>query len=62
MLARDVDLLDRNFLEQLDPKFEFLGRSELGNIAAENQEVGGRVHRLNVGDGAHGLVDEALVD
>ena len=43
-------------------ELEFLDLAELGQVAAEDQEVGGRIHGLDVFGGAHRLVDEARVE
>src|SRR3546814_11026777 len=61
--ASDLEqLLDRYLLQQLGAELELQGVAELGEVAAEDKEVGRRVHLHHFLERPHGLVDEALVD
>ena len=62
MLAGDEVLLDLELADDLVAQLQLDRVAELGEVAAEDQEVRGRVHRLDVVDRAHGLLDEAGVD
>ena len=62
MLPGDEDLLDLELFDDLVAQLQLDRVAELGEVAAEDQEVRGRVHRLDVVDRAHGLLDEAGVD
>ena len=62
MLTRDEVLLDLELADDLVAQLQLDRVAELGEVAAEDQEVGGRIHRLDVVDRAHGLLDEAGVD
>ena len=62
MLAGDEVLLDLQLADDLVAELQLDRVAELGEVAAEDQEVGCRVHRLDVVDRAHRLVDEAGVD
>ena len=62
VLARDEDLADVNFFQDLDTELEFLDLAKLGQVAAEDQEVGRRTHRLHLLGGAHRLFDEARIE
>ena len=62
MLAGDEVLRDLDVLQELDAEFQLLDLAELGEVAAEDQEVGGRRHLLHVLRRAHHLVDEARVE
>ena len=44
------------------PELEFLDLAKLGQVAAEDQKVGGRIHGLDVFGRAHRLVDETRVE
>jgi hypothetical protein len=62
VLTGDEVFLDRHFLEQLVAEFKFLGPAELSDVAAENQEVGRRVHGLHFLDRPLQLLDKKAVD
>src|SRR3546814_8195108 len=62
VLAGAEQLLDRYLLQQLGAELELQGVAELGEVAAEDKEVGRRVHLHHYLERRHGLVDEALVD
>src|SRR3546814_17738110 len=62
VLAGDEQLLDRYLLQQLGAELELQGVAELGEVAAEDKEVGRRVHLHHFLERPHGLVDEALVE
>ncbi len=51
-----------DLLEDLGAELELDRVAELGQVAAEDQEVGRRVHRLDLLDRPHRLLDEAGVD
>ena len=61
MLARDEVLLDLDLLEQLRTQLELHRISELGKVAAEHQEVGGRTQGLDFLDRPDSFLDEALI-
>src|SRR3546814_19184754 len=58
VLAGDEQLLDRYLLQQLGAELELQGVAELGEVAAEDKEVGRRVHLHHFLERPHGLVDE----
>ena len=62
VLAGNEDLPDLELADDLVAQLQLDRVAELGEVAAEDQEVGGRIHRLDVVDRAHGLLDEAGVD
>ncbi len=62
VLAGDEHLSSLNFRQELNPERELVGSAELGQVAAEDQKVGRRVHRLHFTRGALDLLDEPRVD
>jgi hypothetical protein len=62
VLTGDEVFRDRDLLQQLVAELELLDLAELGEVAAEDQELCGRVHLLDVLRRAHRLVDEALIE
>ena len=62
MLARDEDLADVNFFQDLHAELELLDLAKLGQVTAEDQEVGGRTHGLDLLGGTHHFVDEAGIE
>ena len=58
----DEDLLDIKLFDDVVAQFQLDRVAELSEVSAEDQEVRGRVHRLDVVDRAHGLLDEAGID
>src|SRR3546814_11969741 len=56
------DVCSSDLLQQLGAELELQGVAELGEAAAEDKEVGRRVHLHHFLERPHGLVDEALVD
>ena len=62
VLARDEDLPNFHFVQDLDPELKLVGSAELGEVAAEDHEVGRRVHGLDFPRGTLHLFDEARVD
>ena len=62
VLARNEDLADLHLLQDLIAELELLDLAKLGQVTAEDQEVGRRTHRLHLLGGTHRLVDEASVE
>ena len=62
MLPGDVDLLGLHLFEQLGPELELDRVAQLANVAADDEKVRRRIHRLDFLERADGLLDEARVD
>ena len=62
VLAGDEDLLDLHLLQELVPEVELDGIAQLGEVAAVDEEIRGRLHGLDLLHCPHRLVHEARVD
>jgi hypothetical protein len=62
VLSGNVEFLRLDLFQDVVPELYFDRVAELGQIAAENEKIRARFHRLNFLDGTHGFFDEPRID